>query len=144
MFVVRYPSCARPTCTWPVFLITALTFQVWKICAWTLNLCWVWRLRFTGEYVGVLLLLSWWWSSSSILLLQLNNYYSAGHMYIRMVLTVSPGSYFFCAYLLCLGTNLFFFSVAGAILQYFGIALIPIFMLATLWKYKSDTFVEVS
>ncbi|XP_047024393.1 sodium-dependent nutrient amino acid transporter 1-like [Helicoverpa zea] len=32
--------------------------------------------------------------------------------------------------------------IAGAILQYFGIALIPIFMLATLWKYKSDTFVD--
>uniref|UniRef100_A0A2A4JN91 Transporter n=2 Tax=Heliothis virescens TaxID=7102 RepID=A0A2A4JN91_HELVI len=32
--------------------------------------------------------------------------------------------------------------IAGAILQYFGIALIPIFMLATLWKYKSGSFAE--
>ncbi|KAJ8728149.1 hypothetical protein PYW08_016534 [Mythimna loreyi] len=32
--------------------------------------------------------------------------------------------------------------VGGACLQYFGIALIPLFMLTTFWKYKSGSFVE--
>ncbi|CAH1645505.1 unnamed protein product [Spodoptera littoralis] len=32
--------------------------------------------------------------------------------------------------------------IAGSMLQYFGIALVPIFMAATLWKYRTSTFVE--